>query len=333
MVDPSGHFGLMSFSIANNIRADISSVQFDVGMNLLDAALDPDGATNGPSVMNLGIGAIGGAGFKLLRLLSKRFRKACNSFSGDTLVSTEDGLKPISEIQIGEKVWAYSEETGEVSLQEVIHLVQRDGTKDFADITLVNGEVIRATAEHPFYVVDRENPWVDAKDLNELNKLLGLNGDLFDIAKIEYRSEYAKVYNLTVAVDHTYFVGKSGALSHNTNKECAIQSFMRATTNVARKKAGFKDRGIPIILDSNMESKALATHLRNKGHNVRTITEIFGKDPGDMQINMLASKIGAKVLTKDRGRQIDGGFGRNAIQVDGRIRDFNTIERILNIAL
>lgn len=36
-----------------------------------------------------------------------------NCFKEGTLVETEDGLKPIEEIEIGDKVLAYDEETGE----------------------------------------------------------------------------------------------------------------------------------------------------------------------------------------------------------------------------
>ena len=66
------------------------------------------------------------------------------------------------------------------------------------------------------------------------------------------------------------------------------------------------------------------------GFNVRSVSEIFGKDPGtDIPINKLANILGARVLTRDRGRDSGGGFGSNAIPVDSRIRSIDTIIRIL----
>jgi len=47
-------------------------------------------------------GCAGGAVNKLAKLLKKVF--GCNSFTKDTLVHTEEGLKPISKIKVGDKV-------------------------------------------------------------------------------------------------------------------------------------------------------------------------------------------------------------------------------------
>ena len=88
------------------------------------------------------------------------FSRTCkprNSFEGDALVSTEKGLKAIKDIQIRDKVWRFNENTGEVNLQEILHLIIGKGGKELVDITLENGEVISTTIEHPFYVGDQ---WV-----------------------------------------------------------------------------------------------------------------------------------------------------------------------------
>ncbi|NOK58814.1 MAG: hypothetical protein GFH27_549301n158 [Chloroflexi bacterium AL-W] len=46
-----------------------------------------------------------------------------HSFSAETLVSTEDGLRPISEIVIGDWVWAYHEGTDEYGLFPVTDVI------------------------------------------------------------------------------------------------------------------------------------------------------------------------------------------------------------------
>jgi len=130
---------------------------------------------------------------------------------------TELGLKPIRDIKIGDRVWAYDENTGEKVLQEIVHLIKGEGSKELVDITLENGEVITATTGHPFYV---DGEWVDAGALSSLNKLFGLKKEPVDIVNLKTYSVEQVVYNLTVDTDHTYYVGKSGVLSHNEGPEC-----------------------------------------------------------------------------------------------------------------
>ncbi|MFI6742999.1 hypothetical protein ACIBI9_59765 [Nonomuraea sp. NPDC050451] len=45
--------------------------------------------------------------------------------------------------------------------------------------------------------------------------------------------------------------------------------------------------------------------------------------------NLSPGSPGAKVVTRDRGRQMDGGFGRNAIQIISKINSFAAILRII----
>lgn len=50
------------------------------------------------------------------------------------------------------------------------------------------------------------------------------------------------------------------------------------------------------------------------------------KDP---ELMNLAEQLDAKVLTRDRGRQMDGGFGSRAVQIDRRINTLDGILRVL----
>ena len=103
----------------------------------------------------------------------------------------------------------------------------------------------------------------------------------------------------------------------------------------ALKKAGFAEKGIPIILDENIMGRGVAEALRSQGYNVRSIVEIFGKGGiKDPVIREFAESVGARVLTADRGRQLGEGFGKLAIPVDARIgTDVNTLSRILSQSL
>ena len=96
-----------------------------------------------------------------------------NSFVPGTLVLLADGTtKPIDEIEIGDWVWASDPETGEAGARQVTDLIYGEGEKGLVDIT-VDGQVITATDNHPFWVSSR-SAWIDAADLQAGDTLLSL---------------------------------------------------------------------------------------------------------------------------------------------------------------
>jgi hypothetical protein len=102
----------------------------------------------------------------------------------------------------------------------------------------------------------------------------------------------------------------------------------------ALQKAGFSDRGVPVILDENLAGRGVVEALRGQGFNVRSVEEIFGLGTKDPVIREFAESVGARVLTADRGHQVGEGFGQAAIQVNGRVgSDVPTLTRILSDAL
>ena len=215
--DPTGNFGLAEVSVVNNIVGVLANMQVDNGFNLLDSfGVDTSSARN--ANLLLGIASMGGkAAFSMMRMLSSKFRRACNSFDGSTLVSTEFGLRKIQNIKIGEYVWAYDEKTGEKSLQEVVHLIRGEGLKDLVDIQLASGDVITATAGHPLYTPEKpeDQKWTNAGQLTIDDVLQGITQSDVRITNLYEHKELATVYNLTVANDHTYYVGVDGVLGHN----------------------------------------------------------------------------------------------------------------------
>ena len=71
-------------------------------------------------------------------------------FVAGTLVTTEDGQKPIEKIEVGDKVLSEDETTGEVAVKTVTETYVNE-TDELIHIG-VNGETISATPTHPFYV-------------------------------------------------------------------------------------------------------------------------------------------------------------------------------------
>lgn len=159
--------------------------------------------------------------------------------------------KNIEDIQIGDFVYAFNENTHEKEYDEVIDVMTRK-TDELFKIRFSNGNYIDCTEEHPFYVVGKG--WVDAKDL-DLNdeciqyKYSGLNlrtyqsyrggktyeelygeekakhikektstsnTEIVKITSIEKVTNHCDVFNITTKNNHNYFA--YGVLVHNCAK-------------------------------------------------------------------------------------------------------------------
>lgn len=139
------------------------------------------------------------------------------SFSGATTVLMADGTrKPIEDIEVGDKVIATDPETGEQLAKSVEHVWVHDDT--VTDL-VVDGEVITTTEDHPFWS-DTDQRFERADALSAGEKVLGADGRMVTVSgpKVGTTRE-ALAYNLTVAGIHTYHVGRSEILVHNT---CSI---------------------------------------------------------------------------------------------------------------
>ncbi len=107
-----------------------------------------------------------------------------------------------------------------------------------------------------------------------------------------------------------------------------------------RQSAGFSPQGKPYLIDQNLtvglsvsNAAKLMSDLRGAGYNARSVQEIFGKDPGDAVLRTFNAQIGAEPITRDRGRDIGGGFagqanknisiGLTKIPGNDRVRIFN----------
>ena len=116
-------------------------------------------------------------------------------------------------------------------------------------------------------------------------------------------------------------------------KAQSARALASVLSRVALRRAGFSTEGIPIILDESASANGFANFLRSRGFNVRSVEEIWGatgiKDP---VIKEFAEKIGAKVLSYDRGRAFGEGFAERVIQIPGKIKgkNFEDIVRIMS---
>jgi hypothetical protein len=133
-----------------------------------------------------------------------------HSFEATTLVSTSKGLVPIEDIVIGDYVLAYDETSGEVGYYPVTQLWEHVDTT-IVTVT-INGEEVETTPWHPFYT---DLGWQEAEDLTIGSRVLTAAGSYGVVEVLEVEPRPQVMYDLTVDVVHTYFVGEGQWLVHN----------------------------------------------------------------------------------------------------------------------
>ena len=161
-----------------------------------------------------------------VRLAVSVFTLKSQCFTGDTLVSTEEGNRRIDEIKPGDKVLSYNTETGENELQEVNN-VSVSKTDILVHIITDDGRDIETTMFHPFYVKNEDGTgeWKAASNLKAGDELLSEDGKKVKVSevKVEKLVEEITVYNLELDEVHTYYVA-GGVLVHNYCEDHHIAS-------------------------------------------------------------------------------------------------------------
>ncbi len=137
-------------------------------------------------------------------------------FAAGTKVLTEDGLKNIEDITLGELVWSVNMETYQSELKPVTY-VQGERYTPATYTIHVGGEKIVTTYEHPFYA---NGKWTAAEDLKAGDMLRRMDGTEVAIDKVVYTelAEPLRVYNFTVDENHCYIVSAQELLVHNIQK-------------------------------------------------------------------------------------------------------------------
>lgn len=158
--------------------------------------------------------------------LARRMENSCafNSFPSGTVVHTEEGLVPVEEVQLGDKLFAQDPETGETGYFEVVNIYSHP-TDELVRVSLDEGNdvnpdmaganVMDITPGHPVYIEDKG--WVIAENLTEGDRLRRADGGWATVLALEQLQldTPQRVYNFTVQGIHTYFVLEVGVLVHN----------------------------------------------------------------------------------------------------------------------
>jgi len=159
-------------------------------------------------------------------------------FSPDTLVSCQEGSRQISEIQVGENVFAYDFSAGEIVLAEVSKTHSNSYSGIWVTLELSSGDTIEVTGNHPFWVLsgdnleNREPPvhdgvvlteetetagkWQFSQDLKQGDTVLSRSGKPITVTQVQTKDVSEKqVCNLTVETHHNFIVSNSEILTHN----------------------------------------------------------------------------------------------------------------------
>ncbi|WP_338048799.1 polymorphic toxin-type HINT domain-containing protein [Paenibacillus sanguinis] len=216
--DWSGPVGtVINFLILDDINALRDPNSSDLAKSLAIAGFIPVGKVvkGGKIVLKLTDKA-GNAVNKEFKLVDEAldFSKKCNCFTAGTEIMTDEGEKPIEEIEVGDKVLAKSDETGEVAYKEVVGLFQKQADEIY--YVHIGDEIIEVTGEHPFWLDGKG--WTFVKDLKVGDLLVSSDGTKLAIDMIEKEPREATVYNFEVKDFNSYFVSNLGVWVHN----CAL---------------------------------------------------------------------------------------------------------------
>ncbi len=146
-------------------------------------------------------------------------------FVAGTAVLAAVGYVAIENIVPGDIVYAWNETTDKVELKRVVETYINE-TDELIHLH-VNGEEIITTPSHPFYSPIKG--WTDAVYLRAGDILVLVNGEYVVLEKVQHEilEKPVAVYNFQVEDDHTYYVGESGVLVHNSCRGQLKQNMLK----------------------------------------------------------------------------------------------------------
>jgi pyruvate/2-oxoacid:ferredoxin oxidoreductase beta subunit/intein/homing endonuclease len=119
-----------------------------------------------------------------------------NCLSTDTLIMTETGLKQITKIKKGEKVWAFNQKTYEPILKKCTGVFD-NGRKKVYEIETLH-QNIKATSNHPFLTIKRnvrgqkiELVWKTVSKLKQNDEIITMKN--LDVNKKSYKFKKIKL--------------------------------------------------------------------------------------------------------------------------------------------
>ncbi|XVS61711.1 RHS repeat-associated core domain-containing protein [Actinosynnema sp. CA-299493] len=220
---------------------------------------------------------------------------ALHSFVGATLVLMADGsTKPISDIELGDKVKATDPTTGHTTDRAVVATIVHTDEDDMTRLTVTNTDgttgSVDATSWHPVWV-DAEGRFVNIGDLEPGQRLTSADGTSPQVTDVDRYADSEPVYDLTVDGVHTYYVVAGGLdfLVHNCGRPGAVD-----TDELSDSAAGYHDMLHPVaqrfrttsVLDA--EGAGGVTNIVTGGarSNLTRVQRAAVMDDGNLAVSM-----------------------------------------------
>lgn len=221
----------------------------------------------------LGRGA-GGLIDRAGQFLKRKPGSACGCFTAGTVVWTLSGHVPIEQVEVGEIVITFDEETKLPIVGTVTDLIVTEGAA-LLELTVrhTSGrlETIETTDEHPFW---REadgggaEGWARADALTPGDRVRTLSGSAI-VERIRFGSERTTVYNLSISTDPSFLIGDDGVWVHNCSKFTRPRNHKLAGQRHPKTNVLFGSMGYPDFSDWSIVTKQLPG-----GHQGRRLDEI-----------------------------------------------------------
>lgn len=154
----------------------------------------------------------GGIAVRGVRLLAR----VCGCFAQGTMVRTPLGLSPIEDIEVGDFVLAWDQQTGSVEARTVTNLVRPEPKVIWELIARdADGETeaFSVTDDHPWYV--ERAGWTETQQLKVGQRIETADSRGATILSIARTDRIEQTYNLTVSGLQTFLVGDDGLVVHN----------------------------------------------------------------------------------------------------------------------
>lgn len=268
-----------------------------------------------------------------------------NCFHKDTDILTKDGIKKLKDVKVGDIVYSINKENGNIELKPVEKTYEYDFDGELIRIKNTNCN-LAITDEHKLLEFkDHKINTILAKDFIKSKRHIMIFGDYdsyeLDICENEdYSKEYYcdKVYNLTVADNHTVCVGENGKFMwtgqslygalgtphfpfYNLNNAMAItlsgQTLIRYLTDNTNKYLKMKydlKNDIPVLCDTDSNYLCFDEIIKKLDLNFETNQDFLNwvydfientLDPFyDKILDIFAEKYGVKQLIKFKREKI-----------------------------
>jgi hypothetical protein len=148
-------------------------------------------------------------------------------FAAGTPVRTIEGFRPIEQIRPGDLVLSQDVATGQLDFRPTV-MVHHNAPNQTLRITLSDDEILLASVYHRFWIAG--TGWSQARDLKP-GEVLRTLGNTVRVISVE-PGAVEPLYNLDVAHNRSFFVGKGGLLVHDNTLPPVRQAPFDAPPNL-----------------------------------------------------------------------------------------------------